>query len=610
MDSARGTGSCTGFIEEDDNASSSAAFDSVGLSSVVQQILAARKNGETKLRCLGELPGLSSEFQPPLQERTDKLRTFSEASASILAKKQTTSTQGAPSALGVKTFLDLQGYDLDSVADKRKAEPGSILLIYMFYSRIFEKLVGKQRGVDVPLFAPIDLSERNLGFRGLIEFANDFKLCPLRVGRREMERIFVTVHANLDDNSQQSPRKKFESKLTYYEFLDFLAYCGDSGEPMDRSKIDGSRIRTDETRLERVKRLSLFLSLPNVKKVRLALHNAYRDVHFWKLSDGADFEREARVAEMRSRPQWRVEPLPVARRLSRDGIDAQTCKYLDHFTWLPNDQIWEEYELPILDMGTAVIGGADKHFRLTLTNRQLILARVRLEVIEGGPLRLPWRDTMLGPGQSIEVNLDFCPVEVGEWCGSILASAEWRPDVYEAVTIPTYMRVLQSSGTSSVSRQLPWHAPRPFRPGSARRVLVDPASITPHQLRPRTAQRSRSTTCPSTRPTSACSGASYALPPRIPSRNSSRPGSGMRGYLPPDSAEAAATAAWRERYAASRKSSRPHSAPISSPDKDRLGTLPSDMAVCSGHGLAVAGGGYAAVRSRPRSASVRRQPTM
>jgi len=60
-----------------------------------------------------------------------------------------------------------------------------------------------------------------------------------------------------------------------------------------------------EGRLERVKRLALYMALPSVKKVRLALHNAYRDVHFWKLSDGADFEKEARASEMRSRPQWR-----------------------------------------------------------------------------------------------------------------------------------------------------------------------------------------------------------------------------------------------------------------------------------------------------------------
>lgn len=45
--------------------------------------------------------------------------------------------------------------------------------------------------------------------------------------------------------------------------------------------------------------------------MKLSLHNAYRDVHFWKLSDGADFEKEARAAEMRSRPHYEVGPRVV-----------------------------------------------------------------------------------------------------------------------------------------------------------------------------------------------------------------------------------------------------------------------------------------------------------
>ena len=49
-------------------------------------------------------------------------------------------------------------------------------------------------------------------------------------------------------------------------------------------------------------------SLYGPGEVKLSLHNAYRDVHFWKLSDGADFEKEARAAEMRSRPHYEAGP--------------------------------------------------------------------------------------------------------------------------------------------------------------------------------------------------------------------------------------------------------------------------------------------------------------
>lgn len=392
-----------------------------------------------------------------------------------------------------------------------------------------------------------------------------------------------------------------------------MALCSDTGEPMDRSRVDNSRARTEEPRSDRVRRLATYLSLSNVKKVKLGLHNAYRDVHFWKLSDGADFEKEARAAEMRSRPQWRVELLPPARRLERSGDDASCIKFLTQFTWLPQ-QTWEEYEVPILDMGTSFFGGNAKHFRITLTNRQLFIARVKLEVLRGGPLRLPWRDTTLGPGQSIEVNLDFVPVECGEWHGAIAASAEWRAGAYEVITIPTYARVLQHhAAPPEVATRLPWHAPRPFRPGSARRITVDAASIAPHQLRPPSAhQRSRSSS--RSRPASAVSGAS-GVPPRFPSNPSSRPGSGLRSgpagsVLPPrfpsgcDGAAPVPTSGpsgdWLAGGAVQRArsgSARPHSAPSASPQKARPSSASS-----------AAGGGIAAVRARPRSASIRRQP--
>ncbi|CAJ1363539.1 unnamed protein product, partial [Effrenium voratum] len=83
--------------------------------------------------------------------------------------------------LEVKTYFDLQGYDLDSFASRARKQPGALLMMYMFYSRIFEKLVGKQKGVEVPFFAPVNLDERLLGFRAVLEWAKDFKLMPSRV---------------------------------------------------------------------------------------------------------------------------------------------------------------------------------------------------------------------------------------------------------------------------------------------------------------------------------------------------------------------------------------------------------------------------------------------
>lgn len=85
----------------------------------------------------------------------------------------------------------------------------------MFYSRIFEKLaagsdlgpvgpiirpiigriygsigprgdshqVGKQKGVELALFSPVNFSDRLLGLRAVLEWAKDFKMMPQRASR-------------------------------------------------------------------------------------------------------------------------------------------------------------------------------------------------------------------------------------------------------------------------------------------------------------------------------------------------------------------------------------------------------------------------------------------
>eukprot|EP00929_Paragymnodinium_shiwhaense_P119349 TRINITY_DN9122_c0_g1_i6.p1 TRINITY_DN9122_c0_g1~~TRINITY_DN9122_c0_g1_i6.p1 ORF type:complete len:681 (+),score=117.59 TRINITY_DN9122_c0_g1_i6:144-2186(+) len=446
--------------------------------------------------------------------------------------------------LRIKTYLDLQSYDIDGFADKLKEQPGSLQLMYMFYSRIFEKLVGKQRGVDVRLFDKIDHSERLLGFRGILEWAHDFKLCPSRVGRRELERIYAEVHqGNID-----SPRKKFESKITYHEFVDFVCLCADAGEPMDRSQLDGSRARGRESRLDKLRRLVQYLQLPSTKKVRMLLHNAYRDVHFWKLSDGADFEKEARAAEMRSRPQHRVDAVPPDRRL-HPVHDAVCRRYLQQFTWVSSDQIWEEFQAPVLDMGTSVVSGRPKRFRLLMQNCMLTLAKVRVEAEDCGPLKLPWRDTTVGPGQSIEVLVDFVPVDCGEWCGKIVAVAAWPGGESEESVVPTYARVVsQQSSCATLAKRLPHYAPRPFRPGSAKRVSVDPASMSANQMQSVAPGSSRPGSASSAgtgairpvgRPTSATRSASLGGRPgsaasQLAVTSTSRPGSGRSlKQLPP-----------------------------------------------------------------------------
>jgi len=250
---------------------------------------------------------------------------------------------------------------------------------------------------------------------------------------------------------------------------------------MDRSVLDGSRVRVEHTRLEKVKSIVRFLCLTSAKKVKMALHNHYRDVHFWRLGDGCDFEREARVAEVRARPQWTVEPLPPGRQLDPDA-DAGALKHLQQFTWLPGKHTWEEFDGPILDMGTSEIGGASKRFRLVVTNRGLQLAHLELDVESGGPLKLPLRDIKLSPGQDADLMVDHSPLVCGEWVGAIIVRASWLNGDASEARVPTYTRVTQPQG-GEAARSLPPCAPRPFRPGSQNRISIDPASTSRQQMR-------------------------------------------------------------------------------------------------------------------------------
>lgn len=582
-----------------------APVEVLGLPLAVREILQHRRTEDLKYEvddCAAEAYGMPTlalaaasalgAGRLPPEVDTEKMRLF--CSSVQLLKERAKRGVDFGHRLEALTFVNLQGFDLRGLVERRRHNPGPMQMIYMFYSRIYEKLVGKQRGVEVNLFAPIDLEARNLGFRAILDFTSDFKLFPAKVGRRELERIYCTAHPG-----PMPPLERFASKINYAEFVRMVGMIDCGGEPMDRSRLDGSQTRCNESRVERTKRLAQFMSLTSSKKVKALLHDAYRDTHFWRLADGADFEKEARAAEMRSRPQWNVLPVRPLKPADQAKENA-ACKYLaEKFTWLKTDQLWEEYEAPFLDMGTLVVGGSSSHFRLTLTNRGLALARLRLEVASGGPLRLPWRDTQLGPGQSIEVPVEFVPLDCGEWCGEILVTACWvggSAEVKEVVQIPTYMRVLHPHpGASDIAAQLPVNVARPFRPGSSCRLMLDPSPLHNRQLRTPTPCGSRcaslATTAATTPATTAqatpaggmsgramSSGRSGSRPPRASSICSgsgrlSRPSSGgLRGVQlamemqRERAASACATVGQPLERPPLDVASRPHSAPFDSPN--------------------------------------------
>lgn len=481
-------------------------------------------------------PGVSPLQLPlrPLDDDTERRREFVEAARRVANSQRETSI--GRKHLEVRTYIDLQSYNLTWLVEKKRHNPGPMQLIFMFYSRIYDKLVGKQRGVDVPLFDPIDLQRRSLPFHALLDWAQDFKLSYGKIGRRELERLYCTVH-----EGGLPPKERFESRITYAEFVRLVALMDGGSEPMDRSKLDGSRTRCNESHLERLRRLTKFLCFDNVKKVKLMLHNAYRDVHFWKLSSGDDFSKEARATEMRCRPQWNVQP--IAPRRSVDPLqEAAAIKYLQQFTWIANKHMWEEFEAPFVDMGTAALNVDARHFKVLVYNRGLSLARLKLEAKGCGPLQLPVRDSELGPGQHLELRLDSAAAEPCEWFGEVVilsvwagADAQCKP-LPETVSVPMYMRAVDPQADETVAN-LPECAPRPVRPGSNVRIPLDPLSLHKKQLHPKrcgsrpssAATASTTAGCSSAAPTGRSSSRHGRASSRL-SRSGSRPCSGgLRG---------------------------------------------------------------------------------
>lgn len=245
--------------------------------------------------------------------------------------------------------------------------------------------------------------------------------------------------------------------------------------------------------------------------------------------------------QLRSIPKFDVAPLRPSgdEQVAREAV---VCKYLHHFTWLPNKRTWEEFEGVFLDMGTSVVGGAVKRFSAKISNRGLSMAHVTLGTQRGGPLRPSWNQATLSPGQSAEVILEFVPVECGEWCGELVVSASWcgkaSDGSAETMRVPTYMRVVhQGPSANDVSRRLPWHAPRPFRPGSACRIRLDPTCLHSQQLRMRRPASSSTLFSSKSRPSSMPTTAGTSLPSSSVLLTG-RPGSGRLVGA------AAAAAAW------------------------------------------------------------------
>ncbi|CAE7374833.1 unnamed protein product, partial [Symbiodinium pilosum] len=112
--------------------------DDAVLPAALKRILQLRREeddqSEDDLSGGGEGNTATRPAAPP-EGWTAPLREFSEEVRRISVEAARCQGQ-----LEVRTFFDLQGYNLESFASKTQPEPGGLLLMYMFYSRIFDKV--------------------------------------------------------------------------------------------------------------------------------------------------------------------------------------------------------------------------------------------------------------------------------------------------------------------------------------------------------------------------------------------------------------------------------------------------------------------------------------
>lgn len=396
--------------------------------------------------------------------RTEKYAEFYRRAEKV-SEAAAAPTRGQERLFEMKTYLDLRCYELENtlVDPPRARVPGSLQMLYMFYARLYPKLIQKQRGKDLRFFEPIDLDAELLGFREILDFGRDFHLTPTRLYVSDLQRIFCAIVGGTWETTEAA----FAKKLNYQGFVEFFATMADYMEANDKDPI--AYKEEEFKKITRVRKVAHLLRLPHMKELKLRLHNLYRDVHFWRLHPDEEFVKVARSEYVKSIPLKRVRPIEQKWRV--DPIsDEDVMRYLRGFTWLEDCVTgqWEAFDAPILDLGTCLFGGPKKRFKMVLTNCKLHPMRFSLEAQDFCPLRMPCQDVAVSPGQQLEVPIEPVPIQCGEFSGLLKVRGDTVAGEVDEVDVPLYCRVAMSAqarkeGGPKVDLQLPLRAPHPWR---------------------------------------------------------------------------------------------------------------------------------------------------
>ncbi|CEM33702.1 unnamed protein product [Vitrella brassicaformis CCMP3155] len=395
--------------------------------------------------------------------RTDVFQRFSEHVAVLRRNRarpfclSASAPDGTSPILRVKTFFDLSSFDFKNIMQKEQfqSQPGSLLLIWMFYSRLYTKLIEEALGhASGTFFAPIDLDERHVCFREILDFARDFDMFGPSVGltKVQLERAWQTIAPVLPEYENH----RFKAKVTFDEFVDYLTVLGD---------VAMSHPRWNLQHYKRSARVLMFfkqLGLYNVKAVKARLLDAYRDTHIHRFKafpfNPLEMPKRAFLLAM---PKGVVLMVPEEKRLNVLRDDALKRFIERRFVWLDQRTIWEAFEGPWIDMGVQQ-WNVRKSYRMDITNLNFHSCYLNVSVEHCDPVRVTYKTTPLPPGATVQVMVDSEPTCCGEWLGFISIDAITARGDWERVGVPIYLRTVMP-GTHPRAEQLPMHAPSPFQ---------------------------------------------------------------------------------------------------------------------------------------------------
>ncbi|KYK67781.1 hypothetical protein TGPRC2_255730 [Toxoplasma gondii TgCatPRC2] len=375
----------------------------------------------------------------------------------------------------VKTFLDLSTYSVGRVQIGKKApEPGPLLLLFLFYSRLHEHLVNdswrSSKRISSFFSSPYSLTEGKITIRDAKKMAFDLLLHkpPFALSIRHVEEVWASVaprqaHLNHDP---------FLAALNLAEFIAFFAGLGVLA--VTRASIPGVASYFGKLR-HFMRRFS------SAREVKNLLLNAYRDTHIPALAKyPLNTKTELPTRDLLlALPQGDVRAIP--------SVTPDPAAYgwlLEKFVFARAKPVWHSFQGAFLDMGIQrhipsseqhdvtqrpyhpalvdTVAASKKHrFGVQIRNLSHSPVTVQLFLRNLDPVETTIKPkTVIVPGQKVMVTVTVdCSHSPGERFGLLVLRLMAGKELEQVVKIPVYVNIADETILNSGdTTPLPLHS--------------------------------------------------------------------------------------------------------------------------------------------------------